>query len=87
MTKRKCEVDFRLSVWRLWNDLTIINDTISPHLYMPTNWRKNTPIAYKQGMSATRCPIVFENFHILIQGQCENTFYMSVIYSITSTNL
>ena len=46
---------------------------------MPTNWRKNTPIAYKQGMSATRCPIVFENFHILIQGQCENTFYMSAI--------
>ena len=28
--KRKCEVDFRLSKWRLWNDLTATNDTM-PH--------------------------------------------------------
>lgn len=28
-------------------------------------------------MSAVRCPVVIENFHIFHSGQCENTFNMS----------
>jgi len=32
-------------------------------------------------MSAVRCPVVIENFHIFHSGQCENTFNMFASYN------
>ena len=38
-----------------------------------------SPTIHIQEMSAIRISLSFENFHIFIVGQCENTFYMSAI--------
>jgi hypothetical protein len=44
-----------------------------------------SPTIHIQEMSAIRISLSFENFHIFIVGQCENTFYMSALWSHKQT--
>ena len=51
-----------------------------PHTCNMQIWAvEYSPTIHIQEMSAIRISLSFENFHIFIVGQCENTFYMSAI--------
>ena len=74
--KRKCGDDSRLFNRRLWNDLTVINDTM-PHTWIVWGMCKGLHSHITiQEMSAVRCPTVLKTSTFSIK-DCENTFYMS----------
>ena len=78
---------FRLSKWRLWKDLTVINEYNAPHL---DSMGIDTQNAYShiaiQEMSAARHPTVLKTSTFSIK-DCEKHFQYVCYLSNSTTNL